>query len=299
MHKVQVLLSSYNGENYIRQQLNSILNQEKVDVSVLVRDDGSKDTTPLILQEYSEKYSNLSYLHGRNAGVVASFFRLFNLADTSADFFALSDQDDYWDNDKLFIACSRLSSIEGPALYCCASSVTDDELNELHPDAKKKELNPSFGNAIIENIAVGGGIVFNRALLEMVRIPMPLHTFMHDWWLYITASCFGTVIYDSTPHYKYRQHQRNVLGAASNKFISKLLRRFNQSKTNKNHISNQMKSFARIYDIPDDKAELVNIITNYSHDFSLRKKGISGKYFFRQSKLDNIIFRLMFFSNHL
>lgn len=311
MYTVQVLLSTYNGEEYICSQLDSILNQKDVNVRLLIRDDGSTDSTPSILRYYANEHKNISYFRGKNHGVTASFFRLFELADSEADFYALADQDDVWDEDKLSIACQELAEHTLPSLYCCESVITDNNLNPIEAgntitqetsSAVKKnasKITPDFKNALIENIARGGSIVFNPALLKNVQIPMPVDAYMHDWWLYLVASCFGTVIYDPVPHYKYRQHAGNVLGAASSSFISRFTRRMKQSKTNGGHISRQAAAFERIYEVPEDKQPSIDVINKYKTSFKHRLKGLSGKYLFRQNKGDNFIFRLMFFTNHL
>lgn len=301
MYTVQVLLSTYNGKEYISRQIDSILNQKDVNVRLLIRDDGSTDSTPSILRYYANEHENISYFRGKNHGVTASFFRLFELADSEADFYALADQDDVWDEDKLSIACQKLAEHTLPSLYCCEAVITDNNLNPIETvnTSAYKKLTPDFKNALIENIARGGSIVFNPALLKNVQIPMPGDIYMHDWWLYLVASCFGTVIYDPAPHYKYRQHDGNVLGAASSSFISRFTRRMKQSKTNGGHISRQTAAFARIYELPEDKQPSVEVINNYRSSFKYRLRGLSGKYLFRQSKGDNFIFRLMFFTNHL
>lgn len=304
MNTVQVLISTYNGEEYICSQIESILAQKDVNVKILVRDDGSTDSTPQILYEYSKEYENISYIRGKNCGVVASFFRLFELADPEADYYALSDQDDIWDSDKLSIACKMLDDNKEkdlPALYCCESVITDDEMNTLadeSQDNNKTHIIPDFKNALIENIARGGGCVFNAALLKNIQIAKPEGVYMHDWWLYLVASCFGTVIHDPEAHYKYRQHQGNVLGASTS-FIGKFKRRLKQSKENKGHIEKQILAFNRMYKIPEDKQTSVDVILKHKTSKKYRIKGFSGKYVFRQNKLDNLIFRFLFLTNHL
>ncbi len=337
MYTVQVLLSTYNGEAYIKEQLDSILNQEDVSVRLLIRDDGSTDTTKEILRAYGALHKNIQYIYGENVGVTASFFRLFELSDQTVDYYALADQDDVWDTDKLKIACDKLEELHGnhmqtpqqkskknnrqkgnqkkkkkqpginaqtysiPLLYCSDALNTDEELRPL-PDNMQTTGQirvPDFRNALIENIARGASIVFNQALMSYVRISMPQDIYMHDWWLYLVASCFGEVYYDSTPHYMYRQHAKNALGAASPSGTSKFFRRLRQSKTNGGHVSKQAKAFARIYRVPDDKQIYLNILTKYQDVKKYRKMGISGKYLFRQDKKDNRIFKLMFHSNHL
>ncbi len=305
MNTVQVLISTYNGSKYLSEQLESILSQSGVNIKILIRDDGSTDSTPQILREYSKEHANISYIRGKNCGVVASFFRLFELADPEADYYALSDQDDVWDLDKLEIACEKLNDIENsdlPALYCCESVITDDEMNTINDESKdssKNKIIPDFKNALIENIARGGGCVFNAALLKNIQIAMPSGVYMHDWWLYLVASCYGTVIHDSEAHYRYRQHQDNVLGASKASFIGKFKRRLKQSKENGGHIERQAAAFNRTYKIPEDKQISLDIILKHKTQRKYRFKGFSGKYLFRQNKLDNMIFRLLFFTNHL
>lgn len=162
-----------------------------------------------------------------------------------------------------------------------------------------KELIPDFRNALIENIARGASIVFNQALMSYIRISMPQDIYMHDWWLYLVASCFGEVCYDSAAHYKYRQHAGNALGAAAPSGCSRFFRRLKQSRTNGGHISKQAKAFERIYHVPEEKQPFLNIVTKYQDVKSYRKMGKSGKYLFRQNPKDNRIFQLMFYSNHL
>ena len=318
MYTVQVLLSTYNGEAYLKEQLDSILNQKNVAVKLFVRDDGSSDGTVDILRAYAALHENIQYLCGENCGVVASFFRLFELSDPDVDFYALSDQDDVWDEDKLSIACQKLEQMRKakspkkkkndsqirafatPLLYCCDAWNTDNELNPL-PESMQtagKELIPDFRNALIENIARGASIVFNQALMSYIRISMPQDIYMHDWWLYLVASCFGEVYYDSAAHYKYRQHAGNTLGAAAPSGSSRFFRRLKQGRTNGGHVSRQAKAFERIYNVPEEKKQFLHILTKYQDVKAYRKMGKSGKYLFRQNKKDNRIFQLMFYSNN-
>lgn len=307
MYNVQVLLSSYNGEKYIARQLDTILAQKGVEVSVLVRDDGSTDRTTDILKDYEEKYSNISVIYSDNKGVVASFFELFKRCNHECDFFALSDQDDVWDEDKLLVACNKLtknvkSYKTTPAMYCCEPEITDENLNPIcDVSVQGKRVRPSFQNALLENIAKGGGIVFSNSLLPYIENGKPEYVYMHDWWIYLTASCFGKVFYDPRKHYKYRQHSGNVLGAApSGRALMK--RRLAQSKTNKGHVSRQARAFAKFFskqNISDKNQKSLDIICNYNTSFRKRLAGFSGRYLYRQGKRDNLIFRVLFFTNHL
>lgn len=310
MYRVQVLLSTYNGEKYIREQLDSILAQKDVDVSVLIRDDGSTDSTISILDSYCSENSDIKLIKGNNIGACKSFFQLFKEADMGYDYYALSDQDDYWYEDKLVTACNRLAGIDNkdnkPLLYCCEADITDENLNmsggnqgvNSPTQATFLTKKPGFGNALIENIARGGSVVFNPTLLGMVRLDAPNDCYMHDWWLYLIASCFGKVIHDNKAYYKYRQHKDNVLGASTSK-VEIIKRRLAQSRTNKGHVSRQAAAFGQTYELPDKKRTQLDVIAGYRGSFKQRVNGISGKYLYRQSKSDNLIFRLLFLTNHL
>lgn len=300
MYRVQVLLSTYNGEKYIREQLDSILGQKNVEISVLIRDDGSTDSTISILDEYCSSYSDIKLIKGTNVGACVSFFELFKEADMGYDFYALADQDDYWYEDKLSVACNKLASINNkdnkPLLYCCEADITDEDLNVAKQSLPAKK--PGFGNALIENIARGGSVVFNPTLLGMVRIDAPVDCYMHDWWLYLIATCFGKAIHDNNAYYKYRQHNDNVLGASTSKFAI-IKRRLAQSKTNKGHVSRQAAAFGKLYELPDNRKKQLDVIVGYRKSFKQRVRGLSGKYLYRQSKSDNLVFRMLFLTNHL
>ncbi len=310
MYRVQVLLSTYNGEKYIREQLDSILAQKDVEVSVLIRDDGSTDSTIDIVGEYCSKNSAIKLIKGSNMGACRSFFELFKKADNNYDYYALADQDDYWYEDKLSVACSKLAGLDNkdnkPLLYCCEADITDENLNTSGKDDRNENSEhstfpikkPGFGNALIENIARGGSVVFNSTLLGMVRIDAPTDCYMHDWWLYLIATCFGKTVYDNRAYYKYRQHKDNVLGATTSK-TGIVKRRLSQSKTNKGHVSRQATAFGKLYEVPEKKKIQLDVIAGYQDSFKQRVRGLSGKYLYRQSKSDNMMFRMLFLSNHL
>lgn len=310
MYRVQVLLSTYNGEKYIKEQLDSILAQKGVEVSILIRDDGSTDSTISIIDNYCASNSDIKLIKGTNKGACQSFFELFKEADTGYDYYALADQDDYWYDNKLIVACETLAKIDNkenkPLLYCCEADITDEHLNASRKvkeatDSKPTAFSakkPGFGNALIENIARGGSVIFNSTLLGMVRIEAPTDCYMHDWWLYLIATCFGKVVYDNHAYYKYRQHKDNVLGASTSK-LGIIKRRLVQSKTNKGHVSRQAIAFGKLYEIPEKKRKQLDVIAGYRNSFKQRIRGLSGKYLYRQSKSDNLVFRLLFLTNHL
>lgn len=213
--EVMVLLSTYNGAQYIEEQLNSIIKQKKVIVKILIRDDGSTDSTLGILRKYKEKYNFIDLIEGENLGSCGSFFCLMEYAyqHYRQKYYAFSDQDDFWEEDKLFNAILGIGQYDSPCLYCSNLKIVNKNLEfqkfmyENKPIIKKNE-------SLINNFATGCTTVINRELLELYSsLKRPKNAVMHDWWLYCLANYFGTVIYDSNAYILYRQHENNVYGA--------------------------------------------------------------------------------------
>lgn len=213
MMKVAVLLSTYNGEKFLQKQLDSLLSQQDVELTVLVRDDGSTDQTLSILDNYIKIHSNIRLTVGENIGVIHSFLTLVEMADDGFDFYALCDQDDVWHENKLQAAIELLQekNNQQPLLYCSALEYVDADLN--HRGHSSTRLCPSFGNALVENIVTGCTAVFNPRLRELIIQYRPHQAAMHDWWMYLLATAFGEVIFDPKCYIKYRQHGGNVVGA--------------------------------------------------------------------------------------
>ncbi|BCN32221.1 glycosyltransferase family 2 protein [Anaeromicropila herbilytica] len=296
-NKVQVLMSTYNGEKYLREQLDSILQQDHKNITLLIRDDGSSDSTLSILEEYSSKYSNVEYYQGDNIGAKNSFFDLIQKTDQTADFYSFSDQDDVWKSNKLSNAIIQMSNYNKyrkiPLLYCSGFDVVDENLNAHMIKTNLSNIKPDFGNSIIENICVGCTMVINNKLLLLVRKKIPRQAFMHDWWLYMVATCFGKVIYDKHSYILYRQHKNNVVGApegSGHKFIRRILK----YQTKKGIVLKQALEFIEIYEVDKNKSELLNYVINYKKILRFRLKIIYSNQIFRQDKKDNIIFKLMF-----
>lgn len=212
--KLIVLLSAYNGEAYIRKQLDSLLKQTLKGVEILVRDDGSTDGTRAILTEYAQRGA-LCWYEGENLGPARSFWQLLQDAD-EADYYAFCDQDDVWDPDKLETAVSALERLDAskPALYCGDVRVTDEKLRILS-EHMVRPAPADYPHALLRNLAPGCTYVFNRAARKLLcrydaeRLGIGLH----DWTAYQIVSCFGRVVYDPAPHMSYRQHGDNAIGA--------------------------------------------------------------------------------------
>lgn len=221
---VCILMSTYNGEKYLEEQLESLVRQEGVEVRILVRDDGSKDATCVILNKWQEK-GLLTWYTGENKGPAQSFMDLLYNA-PEADYYAFCDQDDVWLPNKLRIAIDKLTSHEKElALYISTTKLVDQNLNFIGLDCNK--YNYTFGESFLRNPATGCTMVFNRKLYEKVISYKPSYIYMHDGWVYkICLMLNGFLYHDSESYILYRQHLHNVVGGRKS-FIKRWKRRYN------------------------------------------------------------------------
>ncbi|WP_314590264.1 glycosyltransferase family 2 protein [Paenibacillus terrigena] len=215
MEKVQVLMSTYNGEAFLDEQLQSILQQSYTEVSILVRDDGSKDNTVSVIDRIIEKNpGEIVLISGVNLGVVQSFFELLRVSDDDASYYCFCDQDDVWMSDKIERAIRGLQSCTAAGMFFTSTMLVDQDLKEIKVWPSPHEREPSFYNSLVQNIAVGATMVINKAARDLLicKIPNTNNLLMHDWWAYTCISAFGEVLYDSNPTIYYRQHGKNVVG---------------------------------------------------------------------------------------
>lgn len=316
-------MSTYNGKDYLREQIDSILAQNckeqmGVDLKLFIRDDGSKDGTQKILDEYAEKYPDkISWYQGENIGVIKSFFELIEKSDEKAEYYAFSDQDDYWHKEKLSAGIEQIKSmtnddVKEPLLYCCSQLLVDENLKEIDNTMTRKEKRASFENAVVENIVTGCTIVMNKTLRDMAKAYPPKFTVMHDWWFYLLASCYGKIYYDKNQYISYRQHGTNTVGYNTSK-VKEFKDRVKRFRGNRQNITKQLSEFIRIYKLykkEDDntlffndavkrKIRLAYELVKYSKKVKyvpkraaiLKKTGI-----YRQRKIDNIIFQIILLS---
>ncbi len=214
--KVAILLSTFHGQRYLAEQLDSFAAQTHANWELWASDDGSQDDTRAILGAYQAKWppGRLTLQAGPAAGFVANFLTLTCNADIQADYYAYSDQDDIWEADKLERALNWLARVpQGtPALYCSRARLVDAANREI--GLSPMCANPCFANALIQNIAGGNTMVFNnaaRALLRQAGARLPV--VYHDWWAYmVVTGCGGQVHFDPVPTLRYRQHAANLVG---------------------------------------------------------------------------------------
>lgn len=219
---IDILLATYNGAGWLRQQLDSLLAQTIPPARILIRDDGSKDGTILIVNEYIMRDKRIRLIPKRGdfpSGAAGNFAALLMEAD--ADYAMFCDQDDVWIPDKIersLNVMKQLKQVHGkdtPLLVHTDATITDRDLKPLASFTKHHHLNPDirpFSRLLVQNTAHGCTILANRALVALAR-PIPPDARMHDMWLALVASAFGQIAYLDEPTLLYRQHGANVIGA--------------------------------------------------------------------------------------
>ena len=216
MKRINVLMSTYNGERYLRTQIDSILAQENVIVHLFIRDDASTDSTKTILKEYEENFDNIRVIYSNsNLGACRSFFWLMRMDISDGDYFALADQDDFWHKDKLYCAVKMLEEYsEEIAMYHSNLSIVDESGLFLRLSHSVPQVSNNRLSFISENLATGCTVVYNRKMADLILKKQPENYSMHDTWLFSVASLFGKVVYDFQPHIDYRVHGKNAVGAS-------------------------------------------------------------------------------------
>ena len=210
--KICVLMCTYNGEDFLQEQIDSILNQSNVEVMLNIRDDGSTDRTLSILESYEEK---INWYQDQHLSVNKGFIKLAKEA-PDTEYYAFSDQDDVWLPDKLDRAISFLKNTDNkkPAMYACGQIVVDENLEFMF----QHNMNPnrSKDDFFAKNSFSGNTIVFNRKLFELLKmanLSVDPEQVKHDRFLTrICIACGGDVIVDTENYIKYRQHGSNVVG---------------------------------------------------------------------------------------
>lgn len=294
MKKVQVLMSTYNGEKYLSEQLDSIIHQEYPNISILIRDDGSSDQTVQILDDYIKRYSNIRYYQGPNIGCWQSFMDLIVSSDKDADYLAFSDQDDVWKVDKISVAVSTLDKMNPkvPLLYCSRLLPVGENLEPIKVTIHNVNFKPSYGNAIIQNICTGCTGVINRVAANMAMSKIPLFMVQHDWWFYLIASCYGEVVYDETPYILYRQHGNNEVGARTTHF-EQLKYRLRTYRKRRGNIYKQLKEFDKLFRPKGEKKELLDLVLATNYSFKKRLEMITNKKIYRQKFSDDLIYKMI------
>lgn len=297
---VNILLSTYNGEKYLAPLLKSLVSQTYRHLKFTIRDDGSSDSTLDILEKFAQEHEAVKLIKGKNIGVLQSYFMLLQEAEPSG-YYAFCDQDDVWLEDKVERAIDAIRRYpeQEPVLYCSGYALVDENLSRIGKQHASK-IRPGFSNALVENIATGCTIVLNRAAREVLIRKIPQKALMHDWWSYLVISALGTVIYDPVPSVLYRQHSSNAVGVRSG-FARMWLHRLSQYRQRKGArlVYQQVAEFYDLYGQDLDE-EARKITEQFLSDrFWDRLKAVLAGVLYRQSFIDNLIFKVLYLSGKI
>lgn len=215
MEKIDILLASYNGEKFIREQIDSILSQTYSNFRLIISDDCSKDSTRDILKEYEKKDNRIKvYYQEKNLGYVKNFE--FLLTKVESEVYCLSDQDDVWMPEKVEKTYKKLKE-ENADLVFTDLEVVDEKLETMLPSfndhmllsRKIKKYQNSYKMQYLYNCVTGCTLMSKKKFIEkIVPIPTDSKYVIHDTWIGLIVALKGKVSYLNERTIKYRQHRK-------------------------------------------------------------------------------------------
>lgn len=223
MAGIAIIMAAYNGERFLREQIDSILDNSFKDIELHICDDGSTDGTEAIATEYVQKYQGKVFFHKneKNLRVIKNF--LVNIKKFDAPYYMLCDQDDFWLPEKIehtlqFMKQTEAGAHNIPTVVFGDAKMVDVNLKEYHPSFQKlNNLDTTkldLCHLAMENKLIGCTVMFNRALWELLD-NFPEDIKMHDWWIALVGASFGRVAFLDEPLLLYRQHGGNQVGGVS------------------------------------------------------------------------------------
>jgi len=285
MPSVLVLMSTYNGEKYIVEQIESIINQKEVDVTILIADDCSTDNTTRILEEYSIKYENIKYIvNEKNKNFTYNFIDLiFKCNDLVGyfDYYALSDQDDVWLDRKLINGISKISD-DSPMLYMSNLNAVDADLNFLRKKQEDGCNGCNHNNYVFENICTGCTCIFNNKFLDRLKEYYPNNIYLHDYWIFLVAAYTAYFVYDDNSYILYRQHNNNQLGLRKKRTLfHKIKMCFKKGKRTESKLCFELlKGYEKYI---DSKYDVIKYMTVYKKKINIKLKLMFSKKYKRRT----------------
>lgn len=266
---ISVPILTYNGEKYLREQLDSIYSQTYKNIEVLAFDDCSKDGTTAILQEYHLSHGLTYFINEKNLGFQKNAAQ--SLLSCTGDYIAPADQDDIWKIDKL----EKLVTNIGDNVLIYSDSIPIDEHgNKLANNFVQQVRNLVDGsnnkNFFFENCISAHAMLFKRELLTYA-LPIPDEMFYHDWWIAFVASTYGSIKLIDEPLVYYRRHQAQVtLQKEKNYqgFFSRIKFREHRLKNSKLNTLKNLRCFATLTILDNETKKLLDQLIIHLENFS-------------------------------
>ena len=289
--KVNILMSTYNGQQFLAEQIRSIQEQSYSDWTLFIRDDGSSDNTKEILKDFEHQDSRIHLIDSDksdNLGVIKSFHKLVN--HDRADYYFFSDQDDVWLPNKLELSLKEAQNYlaDLPLMVYMDLKVVNQDLEIMTESMVKSQshhANTELVQELTENTVTGGVAMINHALAEMWQETDDI--LMHDWYLALLASAFGNLVFIDQPGELYRQHSDNVLGARTlSKRFKKWIRPHILFAVYWDLIKNSQKQASHLLQMPlsQSNRELIEAFVTIMDKSMLERFRILRKYGLRKNK---------------
>lgn len=285
---VVVMMATYNGEKYLEEQLQTIINQDDVNVIMYARDDGSTDHTMDVLKKHIPIDR---ILQGNHDGSADNFWNLLRYVSENCkeEYYAWADQDDIWDSDKLKVAIERLrlatNDNKKPALYSSNNRKIDSNGNAIVSIDEPEIHLSTLAQVLIKSNVQGATMVFNRELTVLASQFTPefkKHRLYHDAWLHkLCYALDGIIIFDESPHISYRIHQDNVIGKIQQR--GSAISRFNnvfkvQNPEYSSYIALTLLKQYKKY-LPTDSIKVLKYMVEYKNNHAYKRKIIFSKLF--------------------
>lgn len=293
--KVAVLISSYNGEKYLKEQLDSILRQTYQNIEIVIRDDGSKDATTEIIKAYQKEHDNIILQEGENLGFLKSFFKLLEFE--NADYFAFCDQDDVWLENKIELAVQALNQADDskPNMVFGNSDYYDEAMNLIGKGENHKTF--SFKNSLYECVAQGMTTTINNEARKTILANIPEKCLFHDWWTYMICSGMGNVLYNDETVVKYRRLPKNATaeGQSIFKIFAWRIKNLLTGDGMKNIRAQQLEYKNRFYDkMSTENQKILDIFVQEKYNFLKAMQKAFYPHKLRRKLMDDIMVRILF-----
>lgn len=256
MKQICIIMAVYNGEDYLAEQIDSLLNNSCQNFTLHIFNDHSQDRSEIIIDEYAGKYPDkiFAHHHSENHGVIRNFLEGTQIM--NADYYMFCDQDDVWMPDKIKRSLEAMEQLEAsvgdqPCIVFGDAKMVGRDLQELAPSFQQQSgyrtdaLDPA--HILMENKLNGCTILFNRSLQQLLTV-FPPEIRMHDWWIALIGSFFGKIYYLDQPLLLYRQHEKNVVGGSN--FISYIQNRLSHLRRQRKTLYDtcaQAAAFGKVY----------------------------------------------------
>ena len=252
--KVLVIMSTYNGEKFLKEQIDSILAQEDIDVSLHIFDDCSKDNTQKIAKEYEKKDKRVVlHVNEKNKNFTYNFIDgLFTFKDEqNYDYYAFADQDDFWVKNKLISAINKINEAGKCTLYAANLKIVDQNLEYAGNNMMDTKYVNKHYDIICKNIVTGCTAVFDNDFKNLVTKHYPENIYLHDYWLALIANYTkgAHFVYDTCPDYiLYRQHGNNQIGENKGGLIKRAFKLIFKKKDPIKSTRNLVKRFYELFE---------------------------------------------------